>query len=720
MGGAGDLTFVLRASDLETRATVEGDDNYNENTITSVDYFFFSDAEGTTIIKEGKATASTLSFNTDDDGNEGLKNTFYAYFLVNYPGIDHTKTGADAWTLAKLLALPVGPTDFKAESLPDFVMDSYDAGIASGTENGLLLMTPVQDNEVRNETVNLSRVAVKLVLKVNIAKSVPGNGDEVWTPEVDQFKAYFVNALTTSTVAATPIQRTDTKPDDNDDYITYDTDHPIDASKSATTETAIVRVTTPFYTYPQKFDLNSNGEPYFKIQIPWTSTTRGTNVFYYKILVSNLTEYKRNSFYTVTLNLDVIGGTSEDYVLATSDYYVAEWFTPGDVEQAGLSAARFLDIALDKYNFYNEKDMVIPVSSSHDIAILSITATKYDFKNKQSVTLTENTDYTVSTDGKKSFKITHELDTRMYTQSGNTRVSNPDYDCSPITFTVRVKHSDNNQQHIEDVTVIQYPPIYIEEHTSNGSVFVNGQSYSSNRGNRPQGQNNAYYVYNNGTNWGGGPNTNYGENIGVVVQPSSVSGGTGDNNNTSQYNIFVSVLPSTNPNVIGDTRAGGTSIGNLGFSRYSTTQNQRTVDNTVSSNYQAAGRDVANVIAPSFKIASSYGKTTQMGFERARERCASYQENGYPAGRWRLPTAAEVDFVVSLAQYSHIPSLFEPHINNGYWCSNGAIYSESAGGTLITTDSTTGNRSVRCVYDVWYWGDTQDSSHMTSWGGFQM
>ena len=427
----------------------------------------------------------------------------------------------------------------------------------------------------------------------------------------------------------------------------------------------------------------------------------------------------RNRFYTVNLNLDVIGGTSEDYVLATSDYYVAEWFTPGEMDQSGLSAARFLDIALEEYKFYNQNGMTVPVVSSHDIAIESITASKYDYKNKRYVTLSQGTDFTISTSGKQSFTITHELDDRMYLTSGNNKVSNPDYDCSPIEFTVKVKHSDNGQQSIEEVKVIQYPPIYIEEHTSNGSVFVNGQSYSSNRGQRPQGQNNAYYVYNNDTNWQGVPNTSYGDNIGVVVQPSSVSGGTGDNNNTSQYNIFVSVLPSTNPNVIGDTRAGGASIGNLGFSRYSTTQNQRQVDNTVSANYKAAGQDVANVIAPAF-IASSYGKTTQMEFERARERCASYQENGYPAGRWRLPTAAEVDFVVSLAQYSHIPSLFEPHINNGYWCSNGAIYSESAGGDLITTEGTTGTRSVRCVYDVWYWGDGQDSSHMTTWGGFQM
>ena len=255
--GAGDLTFVLRASDLETRATIAGDDKYNENTITSVDYFFFSDAEGTNIIKQGKVTTSTLHFDTSEADNAALKNAFYAYFLVNYPGIDHDKTGEDAWTLEKLLALPVGPTDFEAESMPDFVMDSYDAGLASGSENGLLVMKPAGANEERSETVNLSRVAVKLVLKMNIAKSVTGVGGEVWTPEMDQLKAYFVNALTTSTVKAAPVERTVTKPSDDDDYLSYNTSHPFDTEQSAETETAYVRVTTPFYTYPQKFELNS-------------------------------------------------------------------------------------------------------------------------------------------------------------------------------------------------------------------------------------------------------------------------------------------------------------------------------------------------------------------------------------------------------------------------------------------------------------------------------
>ena len=92
-----------------------------------------------------------------------------------------------------------------------------------------------------------------------------------------------------------------------------------------------------------------------------------------------------------------------------------------------------------------------------------------------------------------------------------------------------------------------------------------------------------------------------------------------------------------------------------------------------------------------------------MNATRAKERCASYQEDGFPAGRWRLPTSADVLFVRNLSRYQHIPSLFQTHINNGYWTADGYIYSQTEYGDITTNTSNT--RSVRCVYDVWYWGE---------------
>ncbi|NMB37396.1 MAG: DUF1566 domain-containing protein, partial [Bacteroidales bacterium] len=96
-------------------------------------------------------------------------------------------------------------------------------------------------------------------------------------------------------------------------------------------------------------------------------------------------------------------------------------------------------------------------------------------------------------------------------------------------------------------------------------------------------------------------------------------------------------------------------------------------------------------------IASSYGKTTTVSFEQAEKRCAAYQENGYPAGRWRVPTEAEILFIVNRSNAGVFPTLFGA-VN--YWASGNRAYNAGT-----NTWSTPSSAYVRCVYDVWYWGD---------------
>ena len=116
--------------------------------------------------------------------------------------------------------------------------------------------------------------------------------------------------------------------------------------------------------------------------------------------------------------------------------------------------------------------------------------------------------------------------------------------------------------------------------------------------------------------------------------------------------------------------------------------------------YRATRKEssVQDVISPIFKIASSWGQTSTIRYNTAVKRCATYQENGYPAGRWRVPTKAEVEFIISLSNDKKIPKLF----NTGgiYWVSSG-YYKEGSG----YTENTDNSHYVRCVYDVWYWGD---------------
>lgn len=126
------------------------------------------------------------------------------------------------------------------------------------------------------------------------------------------------------------------------------------------------------------------------------------------------------------------------------------------------------------------------------------------------------------------------------------------------------------------------------------------------------------------------------------------------------------------------------------------------------------------IVAPKLRVSSAYGfvRRQNMIIDRSigRRRAATYQEQGYPAGRWRLPTKGEVEFIVKLSAQKKIPELFK----TGYYylTAQGAFY-VNANGTLsekpteldinVEWTGTKWNQTivamanVRPVYDEWYW-----------------
>ena len=112
-------------------------------------------------------------------------------------------------------------------------------------------------------------------------------------------------------------------------------------------------------------------------------------------------------------------------------------------------------------------------------------------------------------------------------------------------------------------------------------------------------------------------------------------------------------------------------------------------------------------IAPKFRIGSSFGTQKGGWFNTAstisrvdaRRRCASYTEYGYPAGRWRLPTLGEIQFVMALSRKGVIPKLFETGSKYIYATAQGGYYFDGEGNATVDNS----NVYVRCVYDDWYW-----------------
>lgn len=107
-----------------------------------------------------------------------------------------------------------------------------------------------------------------------------------------------------------------------------------------------------------------------------------------------------------------------------------------------------------------------------------------------------------------------------------------------------------------------------------------------------------------------------------------------------------------------------------------------------------------NMVAPSYRISSKFSGiefSPNLTQPYAEYRCAAFQEDGLPAGRWRLPTRAEVGFIAQLSAMGFFEFLF----NNGgiYWSANGAIKINGK-----TVEDVNNDRALlRCVYDSWYW-----------------
>ncbi|MBO7622637.1 MAG: hypothetical protein J6S64_01225 [Bacteroidales bacterium] len=326
------------------------------------------------------------------------------------------------------------------------------------------------------------------------------------------------------------------------------------------------------------------------------------------------------------------------------------------------------------------------------------------------VTVPDNTSY---------LRINHAMDNRMMINNAK----NSAFDMAPYVYRVRLhlEEAGNDTSFDRTVTVTQYPSLYVVNKVSNGYTFVN--TYGNADG--------SVICYDDR----GKSSSDY--ELGDINNQAGSLNGTANNDNPNNYIITTSILSGTNF-ILGDPRSAKVNnLSNLGgLTNYRPT----------------AVSGTENMIAPKLLVASSYGVMTGSHYvlkDAAEKRCAAYQENGYPAGRWRVPTAAEIIFMTTLSQYEFIPSLFSFYSTDnqgnisyyretlqdlqGYWSANGKIIGTRTSTSNPFTPSlslnTNYNRiktAVRCVYDAWYWGEEQidnnnnptTTSPATTWRGY--
>ena len=187
------------------------------------------------------------------------------------------------------------------------------------------------------------------------------------------------------------------------------------------------------------------------------------------------------------------------------------------------------------------------------------------------------------------------------------------------------------------------------------------------------------------------------------------------------YVIEVTVLPNGSDYILGDPRstipATNSNRQGLDFGNFVNAPGVEGSTSRKLTNYYYTQKDasVENMIAPKIRIASSHSTVNSaITYANAFNRAATYQEDGYFAGRWRVPTWAELRFVAKLCSDVKIGPLFTNQAK--YWCANGLVTATVSGGITevsINRDTTLQPSgwgeifSVRPIYDDWYWEQSE-------------
>lgn len=769
------LTLTMGGENLMTRATQQiGDNTFNENTIDKIDIFLYP-IGGT---EQNAVYQKTITGINDDDsdgdkqhkvktsiGSSDINALFpdgatecVAFVIVNRPN-DVTFTDTDIESLKNLeltctaftTLQPINPSEedgYKMVSIPDnFVM--------SGQNN--VALNP-QNRSITGE-VEVYRSASKTTLEItNVVDKVQDENDATrwWHSNPDNIRIYFKNCKEKGHLNNIELDNW------SDGKKTLKPIGMQEIAEQAGHYTSL----TPLYSYATNWANNINNRASIIVVVPWAQGTEiaPTGKFtetYYEIPINDAEErLDRNTYYKLALEIGVVGSFQEEQPLEilNCSYIILPWGTEHSDVETSLAAVRYLVVDEKEVVMNNVISYRINFSSSHPVEIRqgSMVIKRRDLTqsnatwNDQPQSATNPGGLRIVNGVPDYFRVpisSDESGTYMMIEHDlvNNMDKNSDYSDYYMEFIIQ--HTDN-EAYSQKITVTQHPMVYAEaELNTNNNVNIKTGMYVN--GSQSGYESDYIDYYDNYTNFYGG-----------------MHGLGGSNVNPNRYIINATTLTTDNY-IIGDPRL--RQVNNLlegdnittessaaaqwsQISQYNLYNNNKTRYNyygntSNNGNYyrlqfyhptEESNRTV-KMVSPQFMIASSYG-VCQTGIpkENARKRCASYQEDSYPAGRWRLPTSAEVEYIVQLSSWGIIPPLFGSSSGNSYyWTANGVIrvnqslsQAELYNGNVVELNTyyyngayvEEGNNyegiSVRCVYDTWYWTDKCTKTQFT-WGDKQ-
>lgn len=769
-GGEGNVKLTFVNARPGSRATA--DDANNEDAITSLHVFLYTnDADPATSAPvaskaftglTGKQT-QTVSMSLKKDevvdlfGSYTASGTCRMVALANLPA---SATVPDNPTIEQLRAVAVNSTFATEKVQPSFVMFGDTDEQRSG--NTPVTFTPNDLGGSASGNVMLVRAAARISLNLRLPASLEiTDGPEInrgtWTPMTQQMQVLLSNGVASS-IADPSALAADYRPE-SDDYFNIAASEgdkaylfALNAGVDATTGYPW-QMTVPFYTYPNTWAISPDEQrrTYMTLILGWQHDRTGGSTDYHTcyyqvpvtdVITSGTSVLKRNTAYTVNLNVGMLGSfVPEEPLKIPASYVTVDW---ADVNTSvNINDYRYLVVNQNNYTVNNQSSISIPYFSSHEIEVTSITMSYKRFNavdggNGEVVDITVTNEQNNATgdhnNGQKIFTyeitkdaagnnvlvINHELipwtpidsrgntisETQAYSSVSNaqstlnaatyyTPATGAAY--SPYVFEITINHKgpDAGTAFEQKLKVTQYPGMYIMAYrnpgsNSRGDVYVNGntgtrsEDWNTVRGLNGNNKNpNMYVITLNtlGTTQGqenfviDDPRTFFTYNLNsapttTIGSSNSDQGAATSNNNTGRWSYSAPALYNTSP-----------SSRNRTLTWYYPTNESNEYEMTV---------------APKMRIASSYGVCgSAINKNEARRRCATYQERGCPAGRWRMPTFGELQFIVNLSVQGKIPRLF----NNGsdYFTAQGLV---TIGNTL---QYSSGSGYVRCVYDEWYW-----------------
>lgn len=760
---------------LTAKASSRGADAYNENLVESVDCFFYTNGgtgsnavftalgRGADAVAEGDSTVYKVKvFFSDADALRmfGNKNsgTCELFVICNAP-LSYDMAHSSVAELKELVV----ENDFTAQNIQrSFVM--------SADEIATVTLTTVGEDRSASGRIKVSRAAAKIQFFLLIPDEFEDESHQMWEPVLDAgIGISLSNAVKKGKVDGDyTVQAAD--------YVNYGSRAitELAAGDRIAGHEQYKYTHVPFYSYPCAWSDLSDYATTVVFRIPWRivgETDYQWKKYQLSPNVSTL-DLKRNKYYRTFVKVSSLGGADKEslVIVPDCDYEIIPWMnesTSGGgqgVVPGELITYKYLVMDHPEQVINNEETVYFTYVSSSPIASVQITTIQYYVNTNANPLQTQNVNRTITADSQtistNAGSITVDKSNAGYVKIYRSL----DNVYSSVTINAVVTNQDGCTQNIQ---VVQNPSIQLIRETGAGNVFVNGwfarltsvppgTGWDGNSGGyRPT----YYYRYTDnttnasGTFYHNGYNTRWSTSSNYITSGTTtinghtcgsygiVLGSVSSLNNTIDRNFYTTLITVSSFNSsndyytannteihyrIGDPRVPASDVYNganawtseSNFYAYVYHNNSTT---EVAGSWEEPGSiliatqvaEDQSIIAPMLLVSSALNANESLTFPNIVKRGATYQEAGYPAGRWRLPTEAEIAFIVARQKEGVIPTLYAT--NTDYWAGSGRlVYIPTAANASITFSdpaSASTVSSCRYVYDLWYWGEDPSTTN---------